>query len=71
MTTNSRKVVHDIPCAFYKISFKNEKIPNQPRGKFSHFLSVEQVFDFIKKHNKRFRNSYLTSYNILFIKHVI
>lgn len=53
MTTSSRKVVHDIPCAFYKISFKNEKVPNQPRGKFSHFLSVEQVFDFIKKHNKK------------------
>lgn len=51
MSTNSRKVVHDIPCAFYKISFKNEKARNQPRGKFSYFLSVEQVFDFLAKHN--------------------
>ena len=51
MTTSSRKVVHDIACAFYKISFKNEKLPKQPRGKFIHFFSVEQVFDFIAKHN--------------------
>lgn len=53
MKTNSRKVVHDIPCAFYKISFQNEKVRNQPRGKFSHYLSVEQVFDFIEKHNTK------------------
>ncbi|EHU1847409.1 hypothetical protein AW812_RS19215 [Acinetobacter baumannii] len=53
MSTNSRKVVHDIACAFYRISFKNEKLPKQPRGKFSHFFSVEQVFDFIAKHNHK------------------
>lgn len=53
MTTSSRKVVHDIACAFYKISFKNEKLPKQPRGKFTHFFSVEQVFDFIAKNNHK------------------
>ena len=53
MTTNSRKVVHDIACAFYKISFKNEKLPHQPRGKFTHFFSVEEVFDFIAQHNNK------------------
>ncbi|MFW6585671.1 hypothetical protein [Acinetobacter baumannii] len=53
MTKSSRKVVHDIACAFYRLSFKNEKLANQPRGKFSYFFSVEQVFDFIAKHNNK------------------
>ena len=53
MTTSSRKVIHDIACAYYKLSFKCEKKPNQPRGKFSHYLKVEDVFDFIAQNNHK------------------
>jgi len=53
MVKSSRTVVHDIACAFYKITFKNEKLPKQPRGKLNHFFSVEQVFDFISKKNHK------------------
>lgn len=54
MTTSSRKVTHDIACAYYKLNFKCErKKPNQPRGKFSHYLKISDVFDFIAQNNHK------------------